>query len=171
MFLLLFFFIELSRSSEEPSPVAPPVAPLASEPQVPVQSQPNRTEESERSAERQPPLELPPEPCKVPLHVPMSNSMLESLPMNHISTTLAGGIWVLNFNVFLNFFRFHLQGKPPNICFYLHAVLCRNICSIAQRPATAEAHGGSCGNEQPIALPFKYNGTYWQADHCATRHR
>ena len=84
--------------------MAPPVAPLAPEPQLPVQSQPNRTEELERPVERQPPLELPPESCKVPLHVPMSNSMLESLPMNHISTTLAGGIWVLNSNGFPNFF-------------------------------------------------------------------
>ncbi|XP_037644092.1 GRB10-interacting GYF protein 2 isoform X9 [Sebastes umbrosus] len=80
---------ELSRASEEALPVAPPV----SEPKVPALSlplsQPNRTEVSERKAERQPPLELPPELCKVPLHIPMSNSMLESLPMNHISTTLA----------------------------------------------------------------------------------
>ncbi|XP_049453433.1 GRB10-interacting GYF protein 2 isoform X2 [Epinephelus fuscoguttatus] len=84
---------ELSRASEEALPVAPPVAPPVSEPQLPAQSlslsQPNRTEECERPAERQPPMELPPEPCKVPLHVPMSNSMLESLPINHISTTLA----------------------------------------------------------------------------------
>ncbi|XP_062284647.1 GRB10-interacting GYF protein 2 [Scomber scombrus] len=80
---------EFARVSEEAAPVAPPV----SEPQAPTKtlspSQPRRTEESERPAERQPPLELPPEPCKVPLHVPMSNSMLESLPMTHISTTLA----------------------------------------------------------------------------------
>ncbi|XP_051280399.1 GRB10-interacting GYF protein 2 isoform X1 [Dicentrarchus labrax] len=80
---------ELARASDEAPPVAPPV----SESQAPVQSlaqiQSSRTEESERPAERQPPLELPPEPCKVPLHIPMSNSMLESLPMTHISTTLA----------------------------------------------------------------------------------
>ncbi|XP_067461989.1 GRB10-interacting GYF protein 2 isoform X3 [Thunnus thynnus] len=80
---------EFARVSEE----APPVAPSISEPQAPPKSlspsQPSRTEESERPAERQPPLELPAEPCKVPLHVPMSNSMLESLPMTHISTTLA----------------------------------------------------------------------------------
>ncbi|XP_023149330.1 GRB10-interacting GYF protein 2 isoform X3 [Amphiprion ocellaris] len=80
---------ELARASEEAPSVAPPV----SEPQAPTQSlspnQPSRTEEPERPAERQLPLELPPEPCKVPLHVPMSNSMLESLPMTHISTTLA----------------------------------------------------------------------------------
>ncbi|XP_059200839.1 GRB10-interacting GYF protein 2 isoform X2 [Centropristis striata] len=78
---------EFSRASEEALPVAPPVAPPVSEPQIPVQSlslsQPNRTEESERPAERQPPLDLPPEPCKVPLHVPTSRTM------NHISTTHA----------------------------------------------------------------------------------
>uniref|UniRef100_A0A3P8SB58 GRB10 interacting GYF protein 2 n=1 Tax=Amphiprion percula TaxID=161767 RepID=A0A3P8SB58_AMPPE len=84
---------ELARASEEAPSVAPPVAPPVSEPQAPTQSlspnQPSRTEEPERPAERQLPLELHPEPCKVPLHVPMSNSMLESLPMTHISTTLA----------------------------------------------------------------------------------
>ncbi|CAJ1072284.1 GRB10-interacting GYF protein 2 isoform X1 [Xyrichtys novacula] len=82
---------ELLRLSEETPAVAAPVAPQVSEPAAPVQSlppsQPSRTEEPERPAERQPPLELPPEPCKVPLHIPMSNSMLESLPMTHISTT------------------------------------------------------------------------------------
>uniref|UniRef100_A0A668TTZ9 GYF domain-containing protein n=1 Tax=Oreochromis aureus TaxID=47969 RepID=A0A668TTZ9_OREAU len=80
---------ELARVPEEAPLVAPPV----SEPQSPAQSLspnlPSRTEEPERPAERQPPLELPPEPCKVPVHVPMSNSILESLPMTHISTTLA----------------------------------------------------------------------------------
>ncbi|XP_041805444.1 GRB10-interacting GYF protein 2 isoform X2 [Chelmon rostratus] len=84
---------ELARTSEEAPPVASPVAPPVSEPQAPAQSlshsQPSRTEESERPAERQPPLELPPEPCKVPLHIPMSNSMLESIPRTHISSTLA----------------------------------------------------------------------------------
>ncbi|XP_070700721.1 GRB10-interacting GYF protein 2 isoform X2 [Pempheris klunzingeri] len=81
---------ELARGSEEAPPVASPVAPV-SEPQAPAQSlsprQQTRTDSPERPAERQPPLELPPEPCKVPLHVPLSNSM--SLPMTHISTTLA----------------------------------------------------------------------------------
>ncbi|KAK1879499.1 GRB10-interacting GYF protein 2 [Dissostichus eleginoides] len=76
---------EYSRASEEALPAAPPV----SEPQSRSLIQPNRTEESERPIERQPPLELPPENCKAPLHVPMSNSVRESLPMNHISTTLA----------------------------------------------------------------------------------
>ncbi|XP_034090456.1 GRB10-interacting GYF protein 2 isoform X7 [Gymnodraco acuticeps] len=74
---------EYSRASEEALPAAPPV----SEPQSRSLIQPNRTEESERPIERQPPLELPPENCKAPLHIPMSNSMRE--PMNHISTTLA----------------------------------------------------------------------------------
>lgn len=91
--LFLLLIIELARVSEEAPPVAPPV----SEPQSLSPSQHRRADESERPAERQPPLELPPEPCKVPLHVPMSNSM--SLPMAHISTSLAGGIWVFNFTV------------------------------------------------------------------------
>ncbi|XP_034558323.1 GRB10-interacting GYF protein 2 isoform X3 [Notolabrus celidotus] len=82
---------ELLRISEEAPAVAAPVAPQVSEPPAPTQSlspcQPRRTQASERPAERQPPLELPPEPCKVPLHIPMSNSMLENLPMTHISTT------------------------------------------------------------------------------------
>lgn len=80
---------ELARVPEETPPVAPPV----SEPQAPAQSlssnPSSRTEEPERPAERQPPLELPPDPCKIPVHVPMSNSILESLPMTRISTTLA----------------------------------------------------------------------------------
>lgn len=83
--------------SEEAAPVAPPVSEAQAPPKSLSPSQPRRTEESERPAERQPPLELPPEPCKVPLHVPMSNSMLESLPRTHISTTLAGQTWFFNF--------------------------------------------------------------------------
>lgn len=98
-----FLISELTGVSEEAPPVAPPVAPAVSEPQAAApslsQSQPCRTEESERPVEQQPPLELPPEPCKVPLHVPISNSMRESLPMNHISTTLTGWIWFLSFTV------------------------------------------------------------------------
>nr|XP_020499398.1 GRB10-interacting GYF protein 2 isoform X1 [Labrus bergylta]XP_020499399.1 GRB10-interacting GYF protein 2 isoform X1 [Labrus bergylta]XP_029135128.1 GRB10-interacting GYF protein 2 isoform X1 [Labrus bergylta] len=82
---------ELLRVSEEASAVTAPVAPQVSATQASSQSlstsQPSRTEESERPAERQPPLERPPEPCKVPLHIPMSNSILESLPMTLISTT------------------------------------------------------------------------------------
>ncbi|XP_035526516.1 GRB10-interacting GYF protein 2 isoform X3 [Morone saxatilis] len=80
---------EFARASDEAPPVAPPVSESQAPAQSLSQSQPSRTEESERPAERQPPLELPPEPCKVPLHISMSNSMLESLPMTHISTTLA----------------------------------------------------------------------------------
>ncbi|XP_030015703.1 GRB10-interacting GYF protein 2 isoform X1 [Sphaeramia orbicularis] len=83
---------ELPRVQEEAPPVTPPAATPVSEPHA-VQSlsppQTTRIEESERPAERidrHPPLELPPEPCKVPLHVPMSNSMLDSLPITHIST-------------------------------------------------------------------------------------
>ncbi|XP_068196771.1 GRB10-interacting GYF protein 2 [Antennarius striatus] len=83
---------ELARVSEEALPAVSPVANPLSEPQSPgqhlSQSQPSRTEELERPAERQPPLELPPEPCNVPMHIPISNSMVEALPMTHISTTL-----------------------------------------------------------------------------------
>ncbi|XP_047446057.1 GRB10-interacting GYF protein 2 isoform X2 [Mugil cephalus] len=83
------FYHELARVSEEASPVAP----AASDSQAPAQSlspaHPCRTEQTDKPSEQQPPLELPPEPCKVPLHVSMSNSMLESHPMTHISTTLA----------------------------------------------------------------------------------
>uniref|UniRef100_A0A8C6L931 GRB10 interacting GYF protein 2 n=1 Tax=Nothobranchius furzeri TaxID=105023 RepID=A0A8C6L931_NOTFU len=81
-------------STNEAPAVVPLVAQAVSETLPPSQSlspiKPNRTEESERPAERQPPLELPPESCKAPLRVPMSSSMLDSLPMTHISTTLPG---------------------------------------------------------------------------------
>uniref|UniRef100_A0A1A7YRC0 GRB10 interacting GYF protein 2 n=1 Tax=Iconisemion striatum TaxID=60296 RepID=A0A1A7YRC0_9TELE len=84
---------ELSRSSDEAPAVVPPVAQAVSETLPPSQSlspiKPNRMEECERPADRQPPLELPPESCKAPLRVPMSTSMLDSLSMTHISTTLA----------------------------------------------------------------------------------
>uniref|UniRef100_UPI0037E94764 GRB10-interacting GYF protein 2 isoform X3 n=1 Tax=Semicossyphus pulcher TaxID=241346 RepID=UPI0037E94764 len=84
---------ELLRVSEEAPAVTSSIAPQGSEHLAPVPSlptsQPCRIEEPERPAERHPPLELPPEPCKVPMHIPMSNSMLESLPMTHISTTRA----------------------------------------------------------------------------------
>ncbi|XP_038145203.1 GRB10-interacting GYF protein 2 isoform X2 [Cyprinodon tularosa] len=83
---------ELTRGSENGPSVVPVVATSLPESQPPPQSlspkQPSRKEESERPAERHPPLELPSEPCKAPLRVPMSNSMLESHPMTHISTTL-----------------------------------------------------------------------------------
>uniref|UniRef100_A0A1A8MZ20 GRB10 interacting GYF protein 2 n=1 Tax=Nothobranchius pienaari TaxID=704102 RepID=A0A1A8MZ20_9TELE len=86
---------EMSRSSDEAPAVVQLVAQAVSETLPPSQSlspiKPNRTEESERPAERQPPLELPPESCKAPLRVPMSSSMLDSLPMTHISTTLPEG--------------------------------------------------------------------------------
>lgn len=93
----MFFFVsELTRVSEETSPVTSPVIPPVSESQSSAQSlsqsQNIRTEESERPAEQQPPpLEVPPEPSKAPLHVPMSNAILESVPMTHISTSLAAG--------------------------------------------------------------------------------
>lgn len=145
-FNFFFLFLELTRVSEEAPPVTSPVALPVSEPQAPAQSlshsQPSRTEESERPAEQQPPLELPPEPCKVNLHVPMSNSMLESLPMNHISTTLAGGIWVFNFKVNRTFCQLVPTTRKTsyNLLFCL-TPLYRSICSFAHCPATAaKAH-------------------------------
>uniref|UniRef100_A0A3Q3AK25 GRB10 interacting GYF protein 2 n=1 Tax=Kryptolebias marmoratus TaxID=37003 RepID=A0A3Q3AK25_KRYMA len=82
----------LNIFSEEAPAVHPPVASAALESHPPAQSlspsHPHRTEESERPAERQPPLELPPEPCKAPMRVPMSTSILESLPMTHVSSAL-----------------------------------------------------------------------------------
>ncbi|KAM3865857.1 GRB10-interacting GYF protein 2 [Diretmus argenteus] len=83
---------ELARAEED----ALPAAPLATEAHAPAQSLPpcqlSRAEEPERPSERTerqlPPLEPRPEPSKAPLRVPMSNSMLESLPMTHIATTL-----------------------------------------------------------------------------------
>ncbi|KAM4728956.1 GRB10-interacting GYF protein 2 isoform 5-T5 [Anableps anableps] len=83
---------DLARVSEDGPSVGPTVASAVSESQPPPQNlspnHPSRTEETERPTERHPPLELPPEPCKAPLRVPMSSSMLESHPMTHISTTL-----------------------------------------------------------------------------------
>ncbi|XP_072297604.1 GRB10-interacting GYF protein 2 isoform X1 [Eucyclogobius newberryi] len=77
---------------EDAPPVASPVAiPILEPPAVHSlsQSETTRIEEPERPAERTerlPPLELPPEPCKVPLQIPISNSMLETMSMSHIST-------------------------------------------------------------------------------------
>lgn len=84
--------------SEEASPVTSPVIPPVSESHGPAQSQSQiiRTEEPERPAD-QPLLEVPPEPSKAPLHVSMSNVILESVPMAHISTSLAGGIRIFQF--------------------------------------------------------------------------
>ncbi|XP_037538150.1 GRB10-interacting GYF protein 2 isoform X2 [Nematolebias whitei] len=83
---------EYARASEEAAAVVPPVASAVLESQPPLQSlspnHPHRTEVSERPAERQPPLELPPESCKVSKRVQMSTSILESLPMTRVSTTL-----------------------------------------------------------------------------------
>ncbi|XP_047224490.1 GRB10-interacting GYF protein 2 isoform X2 [Girardinichthys multiradiatus] len=83
---------DLARVSEEGPSVVPAMASTVSESQPAPQNlspnQPSRTEETERPAERRPPLELPPEPCKAPLRVPKSSSMLESHSMTHISTTL-----------------------------------------------------------------------------------
>ncbi|XP_068604992.1 GRB10-interacting GYF protein 2 [Brachionichthys hirsutus] len=79
---------ELTRVPEETLPVISPVANPMSEAQSLSKSQPSRTEELKRPAERQPTLQLPSEHRKVPTRIPMSNSMLESRPMTHISATL-----------------------------------------------------------------------------------
>ncbi|XP_013887802.1 GRB10-interacting GYF protein 2 isoform X2 [Austrofundulus limnaeus] len=82
---------EFSRASEETPAVVPPVSSAVLECQPPPQSlapsHPHRTEECERPVEQQP-RELPPKPCKAPTRVPMSASLLESLPLTHVSTTL-----------------------------------------------------------------------------------
>ncbi|XP_032421566.1 GRB10-interacting GYF protein 2 isoform X6 [Xiphophorus hellerii] len=82
----------LARMSEGCPSLGPVVASAVSELQPPAQNlspnHPSRTDETEGPAERHPPLELPPEPCKAPLRIPMSSSILESHPMTHISTNL-----------------------------------------------------------------------------------
>lgn len=95
----LIILPELARVEEE----APPAAHPAPEPQAPTQPlppvQPIRAEEPERPAERadrQSPPEPRLEPIKPPLHVPMSNSMLESIPMAHIATTRTGGLLLID---------------------------------------------------------------------------
>ncbi|XP_061588295.1 GRB10-interacting GYF protein 2 isoform X3 [Cololabis saira] len=84
---------DLVRASEEVSSVIPPAAPTVSQSHPPIQclslNQSSKTDEMERLAERQPQLELPPDPSKAALHNPISTSMLESLPRTHISTSLA----------------------------------------------------------------------------------
>ncbi|XP_037131060.1 GRB10-interacting GYF protein 2 isoform X2 [Syngnathus acus] len=79
-------FTGVSRMSEETPPVPPPAVGTIPEAQTTRKSASpghlNPTEEPER----QPPLERPPEPCKVAQHVPLSNSM--SLPNSRISATL-----------------------------------------------------------------------------------
>ncbi|MEQ2259913.1 hypothetical protein XENORESO_019064 [Xenotaenia resolanae] len=86
------FHLAYSDFCKEGPSVVPAMASTVSESQPAPQNlspnQPSRTEETERPAERRPPLELPPEPCKAPLRVPKSSSMLESHSMTHISTTL-----------------------------------------------------------------------------------
>ncbi|XP_023191375.1 GRB10-interacting GYF protein 2 isoform X1 [Xiphophorus maculatus] len=82
----------LARMSEDGPSLGPAVASAVSESQPPAQNSspnhPSRTDETERPAECHPSLELPPEPCKAPLRIPMSSSILESHPMTHISTNL-----------------------------------------------------------------------------------
>ncbi|KAK7945620.1 hypothetical protein WMY93_001348 [Mugilogobius chulae] len=83
---------ELPRVPEEVPPVTSSVVtPILEPPAVQslTQSETTRIEEPERPAERTdrlPPLELPPEPCKVPLQIPISNSMLEPISISRIST-------------------------------------------------------------------------------------
>ncbi|XP_055084647.1 GRB10-interacting GYF protein 2 isoform X2 [Periophthalmus magnuspinnatus] len=83
---------ELPRVPEEaPRVVSPVSTPILEPPAVQSlsQCQTTRIEEPERPAERTdrlPPLELPPEPCKVPIQIPISNSLLEPISMSHIST-------------------------------------------------------------------------------------
>lgn len=93
--MVLLIVSDLARMSEDGPSLGPAVASAVSESQPPPQNlspnHPSRTDEIERPAERHPPLELPPEPCKVPLRIPMSSSILESHPMTHISTNLPGG--------------------------------------------------------------------------------
>lgn len=164
----LFLFVsELTRVSEETSPVLSPVIPPVLECQSPAQSlsqsQNSRTEESERPTEQQPPpLEVPPESSKAPLHVPMSNVILESVPMTHISTSLvAGGIGSFQFTQ-ISFF------PMPVLSSYLErllisAVLCwlYNISSFTFSPiTTAKACGDSRCIEQPSALLIQCAGTY-----------
>lgn len=146
-----FLISELTGVSEEAPPVAPPVAPAVSEPQAAApslsQSQPCRTEESERPVEQQPPLELPPEPCKVPLHVPISNSMRESLPMNHISTTLTGWIWFLSSTV-NNQGLNGIQFQGPDIHFYPSLLF-------AEVPAPSPAV--QLPQQKPVEVPVAMN--------------
>lgn len=109
------FVSEFSRASEETPAVVPPVSSAVLESQPPPQRlAPNhlhRTEESERPVERQPPRELPPEPCKAPMRVPMSGSILESLPLTHVSTTLPGETTFFSFNIKVTCFT------KPNLFF------------------------------------------------------
>lgn len=86
----------MPRLLEEAPPVALPIAPPVAEPQAAAlcqsQKQPSRIEESMRQVEQQPRLEPSPETSKLPLHVPKSSCMLESLPINHISAALTGAV-------------------------------------------------------------------------------
>uniref|UniRef100_A0A4W5RHJ1 GRB10 interacting GYF protein 2 n=1 Tax=Hucho hucho TaxID=62062 RepID=A0A4W5RHJ1_9TELE len=79
---------EPDRKQEAPSPPEPPT------PLLPP-SQPDRVEDPERPLEkpleRPPALEHRPEANKVPLHIPMSNTMMDSLPIPHtVAHTLTG---------------------------------------------------------------------------------
>uniref|UniRef100_A0A4W5RHB6 GRB10 interacting GYF protein 2 n=1 Tax=Hucho hucho TaxID=62062 RepID=A0A4W5RHB6_9TELE len=71
---------DVGRAIEAPSPPEPPT------PLLPP-SQPDRVEDPERPLEkpleRPPALEHRPEANKVPLHIPMSNTMMDSLPIPH----------------------------------------------------------------------------------------
>ncbi|XP_055723136.1 GRB10-interacting GYF protein 2-like isoform X3 [Salvelinus fontinalis] len=77
---------DVGRGVVEAPPAPSPPEPQPSTPLLPP-SQPDRAEEPERPLERTPASEHRPEVNKVPLHVPMSmpmsNTMLESLPIPH----------------------------------------------------------------------------------------
>lgn len=85
---VLFLSLDVGRAIEEAPPAPSPPEPLPP-------SQPDRVEDPEGPLEK--PLERPPAPehrpeaNKVPLHTPMSNTMLDSLPIPHtVAHTLTG---------------------------------------------------------------------------------
>lgn len=137
----------MPRLPEEAPPVPPPIAPPVAEHQAASlclsQNQPSRAEESLRQVEQQPHVDSPPEASKVPLHVPKSSCMLESLPMNHISTALTGGILLSIFNPL----AFNYKEMPVCLTadlFFSLSLSCRRIGSSGDgdfsAAATTEAH-------------------------------
>lgn len=155
----------MPRLPEEAPPVAQPIAPTLPEPQTAAlslsHSQPSRTEESLRPVEQQPLVEPPPEASKVPLHVPKSSCMLESLPMNHISTPLTGGISRLSRNL-ATWFQLQRNACLFYVGFFFFFLSCRRSIGFSTFAAatTAKAHGGSQGSSKPVAVPYEHVGTY-----------
>lgn len=151
----------MPRLPEEAPPVAQPIAPTVAEPQAAAlslsQSQPSRTEDSLRPVEQQPLVEPPPEASTVPLHVPKSSCMLESLPMNHISTPLTGGIsrlikiWPLGFNY-----------NETSVLRWIFFFSCHRSIGLGAFSAatTAKANGRSQGSSKPVAVPYEHVGAY-----------